>query len=71
MPIVMNKSAIMASAAFVCANASADSKVADVTTKDGFTAESSNGLRVFRNDAASAPATLAGVFETPIWQGEC
>ena len=70
MPIIMNKSAIIASAAFVCANAS-DSQVADVTTKDGFTAESSNGLRVFRNDAASVPATLAGVFEIPIEQGSC
>ena len=66
----MNKSAIIASAAFVCANAQ-DSQVADLITKDGFTAESTSGLRVFRNDAASAPATLAGVFETPIWRGSC
>ena len=67
MSIVMNKSVIIASAAFVCANAS-DSQVADVTTQVGFTAESTGGLRVFRDDAAGStyPDKLAGVFQQPV-----
>lgn len=68
MPVIMNKSAIVASAAFACANADSSSagSASDVTTTNGFTAQSATGLRVGDN----APETVAGVFQMPEW-GNC